>query len=52
MLEDIPNWAWVLLVAQGITLYWVEWVGKATDKNYERIMRQLRPDVYQEAEED
>lgn len=48
MFEDIPNWGWALLVAQGITMYWVDRVGKAGDHNYMRIMKQLRPDAFRE----
>ncbi len=48
MIEGIPTWAWDLLIIQVFTLYNVLRVGKALDSNYERIMRQLRPDVYEE----
>jgi len=48
MIEGIPTWAWVLFIIQVFTLYNVLRVGKALDSNYERIMRQLRPDVYEE----
>ena len=51
MLENIPTWAWIMLLMQGFTLVTVFRVGKALDSNYERIMRQLRPDVFRETEE-
>lgn len=51
MLDDIPTWAWIIILMQGWTLVTVFRVWKTLDSNYERIMRQLRPDVYREMED-
>ena len=50
MFEDIPTWAWVMISIQVVTLLTIFRVGKALDSNYENIMRQLRPDVYEDVE--
>ena len=51
MFDNIPEWAWMMIIMQGLALYWIERVGKAGDQNYRRIMKQLRPDAFRDEDE-